>query len=193
MHPGTASFIIPSSLHYVCDYALQNELEHIVQTIVLSPNSEFMVDLILRPSLGFDTTETAFGCDYDLLGYDYDLFAKPYAFEYCSKFIVAGHRRNVIPGFHDRYDDYIDKHHYYHTVENSRFNAGDVKAMGFKIRTLCAGTYNMKIFFSGSTVSGEFRGLTIVVSDAMPDLMRCVDPNHQQRDCAVRIRPRMAS
>jgi hypothetical protein len=184
LHPGTAYFVIPSSIHYVCDYAIQNELEHLVRTIVLPPRLEIIVDLALRPSVEFDATEVAFGCDGDLS-------AKPYAFEYFNQFIIAGHRRNVVPGIHN-YDDYLDKHHYYHTVEVSRFNVGNTKAMGFKIRTSSPGTYHVNVHFSGSTVTGTFTGLSIVVSDTMPDLMRCVDPDHQHRDCAVRIRPRMA-
>jgi hypothetical protein len=155
--------------------------------IVLRPlfcgHSDAVVDMILCPSMQFDTIETAFGCDGDLSH-------KPFPFEYYNRFIVSGHRRHVIPGADKSFDDYLDKHHYYHVVEESRFNAGNVKAMGFKIRTLSSGTYNMKIFFSGSTVRGEFTGLTIVVSDRMVDLMRCVDPSHQHRDCVVSIKMR---
>ena len=38
-------------------------LEHIVQTIVLPPHADIIIDLILHPYVGFDTTKTAFGCD----------------------------------------------------------------------------------------------------------------------------------
>jgi hypothetical protein len=184
LRAGDAYFVIPSSIHHRCRYAVQNELEHLVQTIVLPPNAEIVVDLALRPSVEFDTTETAFGCDGDLS-------KKPYPFEYYNRFIESGHRRHVIPGLDNAFNDYLDKHHYYHTVEQSRFNVGNVKAMGFKIRTLSTGTYQMKMEFSGSTVRGEFTGLTIVISDTMFDVMHCVDPNHQHRDCVVGIRRRI--
>jgi hypothetical protein len=183
MHPGEAYFIIPSSIHHVCSYAVQNELEHLARTIVLPSHTDVIVDLALRPFMQFDTTETAVGCDGDLS-------KKPFAFEYYNRFVVSGHRRHVIPGKDKSFDDYLDKHHYYHTVEESRFNAGNVKAIGFNIRTLSPGTYKMNIYFGGSTVRGEFAGLTIVVSDRMVDLMRCVDPKHQHRDCAVSIKMR---
>ncbi len=54
--------------------------------------------------------------------------------------------------------------------------------MGFKIRTLSEGIYNAKIFFVGSTVRGEFSGLTIIVSDKSIEAMHCVDADHKHRD-----------
>lgn len=178
--PGSVCFVIRSSAHHVCEYAVQNELEHRVQTVILKPNAEVIVDLALFPNVEFDATETAFGCDGDVS-------KKPYAFEYYNRFIKSGNRRHVIPG-KNRYEDYVDKHHYYHAVENSHFNKGNVKAMGFKIKTLSEGVYNGKIFFVGSTVRGEFSGLTIIVSDNSIEAIHCVDPDHAHRNCAVRIR-----
>jgi hypothetical protein len=185
LHPGNAFFIIPASFHHTCDYAIQNELEHRLLTIVLPSNSQCIIDLVLESTVEFDTTEIAVGCDGEWS-------IKPYVTEQCNRFIEVGNRRRVIPRGGGS-EDYLDKHHYYHAVRHSQFNDGNAKALGFKIKTLSAGKFHMSLPFSGSTVRGEFKGLTVVVSDTPMTPMHCVDPNHQHRDCAVRIKPRSPS
>jgi hypothetical protein len=180
--PGSVYFIIPASFHHVCDYAVQNELEHRLETIVLPSHSEFIVDLVVEASVEFDTAEIA-------IGFDGEWSKKPYVTERYNRFIEVGNRRHVVPGVEGSHD-YIDKHHYYHALENSQFNVGNAKALGFKIKTVSPGIFHLNLPFSGSSVRGEFTGLMIVVSEIPTLPMRCVDPNHQHRDCAVRISPR---
>ena len=62
-HPGHAYFIIPARFHHCCGYAIQDEHEHRLQTIILPSHCELIIDLVVEPSVEFDTVEMAIGCD----------------------------------------------------------------------------------------------------------------------------------
>jgi hypothetical protein len=188
-NPGMAYFVIPSQRHHHCDFAHQDSGEHLVQKIVVPSDRKVTVDMIIKPVLNFNTVEVSFGCNHEST-----VPTKPYAFEYYNRFIELGKRRNVLPGVGE-YDDYFDKHQYYHVVQNWQWSAGMVKALGFKIKTNDPGNYHMEFYLFGDAVLGKIPRkkvvLDIAVSDHPVEIMRCCDPKHLGKPCALNgIRPR---
>lgn len=179
--PGSAHFIVPSSLQHTCDFASQNGHEHRLTTAVLPAHSVCIIDLIIEPVRDLQTTEF-------MLEFVGDLDAKPYAFEVLNRFIEIGPRRIVVPGEGDN-RDYIDKHKLYHYVTEMSWPREITKAYGFKVKTRAPGTYDIRIHIVGTLVAGIISGLRVVVQDEPWQLMYCVDPSHMSWNCAAGIVP----
>jgi hypothetical protein len=50
-HPVDAYFVIPSQLAHGCDFAIQNEDDHLTKAITLPSQCDSLVDLVLFPRL----------------------------------------------------------------------------------------------------------------------------------------------
>jgi hypothetical protein len=98
--------LIPAACHHDCDYAPQDDDEHILTEITLPSNREVIVDMRLECKLAFSYTELIIGC----MG---ELAAKPYPVKYFNMFIAVGDGQIVEPG---QSGHYIDKHKYYHVI-----------------------------------------------------------------------------
>jgi hypothetical protein len=189
---GKAHFVIPQSFYHACDYARQNETEHLVNVIAVRPDTEIIIDIVVLPNIDLEIDTYTFGTDGDPAEHSEErrFLGKPYATAVCNRFIEAGRGRILEPGPNN--DDYLDKHHYYHhVVANQRWSGGVHRAIGFKVKIGKVGRYDMALSFSGDVVSGDIKGdLAIIVQNEPGErIMRCVRPEHMSRDCAVGIRP----
>jgi hypothetical protein len=181
-HPVDAYFLIADQRHHDCEYAAQDDEEHRVKEIVVSSNSEVIVDLVLDPKISFISNTILFGC----LG---DSATKPYAVEYLNRFVEIGSGKRVNPECDDT-KHIIDKHHLYHVRDDPRpWSLGVCGAIGFKLKTTVPGTYPVLIGFLGDDTGGEALGLTITVEDAPKTPMRCILVEHRKRPCARGIKP----
>jgi|SRR5215472_9784900 len=189
---GKAYFVVPQSFYHACDYARQNEDEHLVNTIAVRPDVEINIDIVVLPNVDLEIDTYSFGTDGDPAEHSEEkrFVNKPYATSICNRFIEAGRGQLIEPGNNN--NDHLDKHHYYHhVVTNKRWSAGMHRAMGFKIKTGKVGKYDMVLSFAGDIVSGHIKGdLRIVVEEEPGErIMKCLRSEHMSRDCAVGIRP----
>ncbi len=179
--PTDAHFLIPSNKHHGCDFAVQDEQEHIVKTIVVPSDSEILIDLRFQPRLAFVTSEIDIGCEGEVS-------ETPYATEYFNRFIETGDGRHIIPGEGNRH--YIDKHHFYHCRESTRqWSRGAVVSFAFKLQTRKSGRYVLDVYFIGDEVEGKNSELAIIVEDKPITIMRCTERKHKKMQCASAIHP----
>jgi hypothetical protein len=192
---GKAYFVVPQSFYHPCDYARQNEHEHLLNVIAVRPDIEINIDIVVLPNVDLEIDTYSFGTDGDPgeRSEERRFLGKPYATSVCNRFIEAGEGRIIEPGQNN--NDYLDKHHYYHhIVANRRWSAEMHRAIGFRIKTGQVGKYDMILSFAGDVVSGHIKGdLTIVVEEEPRDrIMKCLRREHMSYDCAVGIRPIMS-
>jgi hypothetical protein len=181
--PVIAEFVLPSAKHHACDFAEQDNREHLLKTIVLPAHSEVTVDLRFTPQLNFEGTEISMGC----LG---AINRIPYATEYFNQFIKEGAGQQIKPGPGNRH--YLDKHNYYHIRDNNprRWTVGQCVSVALKIKTSGPGKYPVEVYFPGDEVEGKAEDLMIVVEDSPRTLMPCKDKQHRRSSCARGIKPR---
>jgi hypothetical protein len=179
--PGNVFFIVPAKEHHGCDYAIQDDCEHHISTIVLPANTVVTVDMIFQTSVYFNFAELSFGCDGVLT-------EKPYAIEYLNRFVEIGDGKNVIPGKGNKH--YIDKYHYYHLRDEPRhMSVGVTRALAFKIKTGAPGSYRAHVFFFGDEVEAEASNILMLVEETPNSSMQCVCVGHRRLSCAKGIRP----
>jgi hypothetical protein len=100
---------------------------------------------------------------------------------------------NIRPGDNDGNADYIDKHHFYHSMETLQWSLGTGKTFGFKVRTREPGIYNIEINFTGDIAAGKIDDLRVHVYNNPSQYMRCVDTIHKKKEmicCTAGIRPK---
>jgi hypothetical protein len=179
--PVEAHFLIPAKKHHGCDFARQDEEEHVTKSITLPSNRDVIVDLRFKPRIFFSSSEIGLGCE----GNREDI---PYAFEYFNRFIEDGDGQRVTPGPGNRH--YVDKHHYYHLRESTRYwSRGTSVSFAFNFRTHAPGRYPLMVSFIGDEIEGNNYELMIIVEDNPQSIIRCVDAGHRNRSCARGIQP----
>jgi hypothetical protein len=163
--PVKSLFVIPARRHHGCDFASQNEDEHLLKTVVLPANSEIIVDLRFEPRVFFTNAEIVVGCEGDPS-------TVPHGTEYFNRFIEAGEGKQIVPGSGNLH--YIDKHGFYHVRETPRqWSRGTFRAMAFKFKTQKPGKYQLDIYFMGDEVEGKSTNLQITVEDRPTTIMHC--------------------
>jgi hypothetical protein len=65
--PFDAHFLITANGQFPLDYVQQNNREHYVKKLVVPPNREIPVQIVLVPKLSFMQRELYFGCDESLM------------------------------------------------------------------------------------------------------------------------------
>jgi hypothetical protein len=175
--PFEAYFLITSLGRFPLNYVLQDDNEHYVKELVVPPNSEIAVQIVLEPTVSFMQHELYFGCGEHLVDAN-----KPCATEYFVPFVVKGVRGSGKPdAAHPGH--YIDYNGFYHVRENYLYTK-DTRVIGFKLQTKAPGIYAAQIF----AVSDDVRGradLTIRVEQPVRTKMRCHMEAHQVRGCFI--------
>jgi hypothetical protein len=85
--PFDAYFLITSLARFPLPYALQDDKEHFVKELVVPPNTEVPIQIVLEPKVSFMQHELSFGCDESLADEN-----KPSATEYFVPFVMKGLR-----------------------------------------------------------------------------------------------------
>jgi hypothetical protein len=179
--PVRAWFILPSTKHHGCDFAVQDDKEHSAKTIVLPPFTDILIDLSFFPKLFFTNSELVIGCGAE---------DGPRPIEYHNRFVEQIEKQRIVPGPQNQH--YTDKHGFYHYKDSPprAWSRGTHRAVAFKFRTQKPGRYPVTIFFIGDEVEGENSELTIVVESSPKTAMKCVRPEHKKQSCASRgIKP----
>lgn len=171
--PFRAYFLIPSLRHFPLNYVLQDERAHFVKELVVPPNSEISIQIVLEPRLSFMQHELYFGCDESLMDEN-----KPRATEWFVPFVREGVRRSGKPDAQHP-GHYTDYNGFYHVRENFLYTR-DTRVIGFKLLTGASGTYSAQIY----TVTDDVRGradLFIRVEHPATTKMRCYNKGHRWR------------
>lgn len=170
-------FLVPSKTQHDCGYAPQDQDEHILREISLPPNSEAIIDFVTHFNVTFSFSEVG-------IGFVGDLSKKPYFTRYFNRYVEVGKGREIDPAL-ETTDDFIDKHHYYHhRWPNSRtITAGTVLSMAFKIKTIGEGTFPLHVYFMSNEIIGEEKICFVTVETAATVQPKCIDPEHQGREC----------
>jgi hypothetical protein len=105
--PFRAHFLITPSSRLPLSYVLQDDDEHYVTELVVPPNSEISIQIVLEPRLSFVQHEIYFGCDESLADEK-----KPRAIEYFVPFVREGVRRSgkpdaAHPGHYTDYNGFL--------------------------------------------------------------------------------------
>jgi hypothetical protein len=174
--PFDAYFLI-TSLRFPLTYALQDDKEHFVKELVVPPNTEVPIQIVLEPKVSFMQHELSFGCEENLADEN-----KPSATEYFVPFVVKGLRGSGKPD-KDHPGHYIDYNGFYHVRENYLYTK-DTRVIGFKLQTKATGVYAAQIYTTTDDVRGR-ADLTIRVEQPARTKMRCHMKAHQVRGCFV--------
>jgi hypothetical protein len=158
-------FLVPSLMQHDCTYAQQDEDEHIINELSLPPNSEFIIDLIIKVKTAISYSELC-------VGFIGELDKKPFASKYYNGYIKIGRGREVDPSVEDN-DDFVDKHLYYHRRVSREVTAGTVLSLAFTIKTREVGLYPMHFLFVSGDELGEGTILFITVEEAPTIKLRC--------------------
>jgi hypothetical protein len=170
--PFNAYFLITSVGRFPLNYVVQDNDEHFVKKLIVPPNAEIPIQIILRPRLSFLQREIYFGCEEGVVSEK-----KPRATEYFVPFVREGVRRSGKPD-KDHPGHYTDYNGFYHVREDHLY-ANDDRIIGFKLVTKAVGIYPAQIF----TVTDEVRGradLLIIVEQPTKTKMRCERKGHRQ-------------
>jgi hypothetical protein len=175
--PFKAYFLITSRDQFLLDYIQQDHREHYVKTLVVPPNSEIPIQIVLIPKLSFLQRELYFGCGETLVDKN-----KPSAVEYFVPFVVQGVRRLGKPdAAHPGH--YIDYNGFYHVREDFLYTK-DCRVIGFKLTTREPGVYPAQLY----TVTDDVRGradFTIRVEQPPKSKMHCTRKAHWARKCLI--------
>lgn len=106
-------FLVPSAALHDCDYASQDDKEHTLNELTLPPNSEFIIDLIIRIHAPISFSEI-------VIGFKGEPDKKPYFTKYYNRYISIRKGREVDPSM-ETSDDYVDKHFYYQRRQQRSF------------------------------------------------------------------------
>jgi hypothetical protein len=176
--PFRAHFLITPSKLFPLSYVVQDgDDEHYVKELVVPPNSEISIQIVLEPRLSFMQHEIYFGCDESLADEK-----KPRAIEYFVPFVREGVRGRGKPDV-DHPGHYTDYHGFYHVRENYLYTK-DCRIIGFKLQTGAIGIYSTQVY----TLTEDVRGrvdLIIRVEDPAKTKMRCHLKKHRWRRCFV--------
>jgi hypothetical protein len=175
--PFEAYFLITSLDRFPLDYVLQDDHEHYVKELVVPPNSEIPIQIVLEPRVSFMQHELFFGCDEHLVSRE-----KPCAIEYFVPFVVEGVRGRGKPDA-DHPGHYIDYNGFYHVRENYLYTK-DTRVIGFKLITKSVGTYPAQVFTLTDDVKGKV-DIIIKVERPPKTRMRCAMKAHRIRGCFV--------
>jgi hypothetical protein len=169
--PFDAYFLITSLGRFPLNYVQQDDREHLVKELVVPPNSEIPIQIVLEPRLSFMEREIYFGCTESLVDK-----GKPYAAEYFVPFLRKGVRRKPDAANPGHYTDYNG---FYHVRENYLYTK-DTRVIGFKLVTRETGTYPAQIY----TVTDDARGRADLVIRVEParatTKMRCYRKGHRR-------------
>jgi hypothetical protein len=175
--PFRAYFLVTSLGRFPLDYILQDDHEHYVKELVVPPNSEVPIQVVLEPRVSFLQRELYFGCDEHLVDKE-----KPRATEYFVPFVIEGVRGRGKPDA-GHPGHYIDYNGFYHVREDYLYTK-DTRVIGFKLVTGAIGIYPAQIFTQTDDVRGR-ADLTIKVERPAKTKMRCVMKAHRSKGCFV--------
>jgi hypothetical protein len=145
-----AFFLVPMAIHHACDYGTPGDEELRLTAIVLPANTQVTIDLVV--DAGADDPLTA--SKQVGFGFMGEHRKKPVPQSVHNRFVHVGKGLDSGP------DDYLDKHWFYHSVQDRELAPGNTMALGFRVATRDPGTYGAKIFFSSGW---ESENLTVTV------------------------------
>jgi hypothetical protein len=176
--PFKAYFLVTSLDRLpLLDYVLQDDQEHFVKELVVPPNSEIPIQIVLEPRLSFMQREIYFGCDEHSVDKE-----KPRAIEYFVPFVVEGVRGRGKPDANHP-GHYTDYNGFYHIREDYLYTK-DTRVIGFKLVTKGTGTYPAQIYTQTDDVRGRV-DLIIKVERPAKTKMQCALKAHRIRGCFV--------
>jgi hypothetical protein len=176
--PFDAYFLITTARRFSLDYVQQDSDEHQVRKLVVPPNTEIPIQIILIPRLSFTEHELYFGCDEKLVDE-----SKPRATEWFVPFVREGVRKLGKPDA-EHPGHYTDYNGFYHVRENYLYTA-DTRVIGFKLLTGRTGTFRAQVFTDTDDVRGR-ADLKIKVQEPAKTKMRCYRKWHRIRLCRVK-------
>jgi hypothetical protein len=182
--PFDAHFLITAADQFSLDYVQQNNREHYVKKLVVPPNREIPIQIVLVPRVSFMQHELYFGCDESLMDEN-----KPRATEWFVPFVREGVRKSGKPDA-EHPGHYTDTNGFYHVRENYLYTA-DCRVIGFKLLTGRPGTFRAQVY----TVTDDVRGradLKIKVQEPPKTKMRCYRKWHRIQLCWVKPAPASA-
>ena len=178
--PCRAWFAISSLNQRTIDYAVQDGREHYLHELTLAANSEYEIEVLYQPTIGFIASEIYFGCNAQD---NRDIDRKPTIESFCSRFVERGTSEES-PETHPDTNS-TDRHKYYHLKKQKNVARDEIYSMGFKIKTRGSGRYEFRIFFVGEEVGCIKNKLFIRVEEHPATRMRCVLKEHRWTGCFI--------
>lgn len=168
-------FLIPARQLHGCEYAVQDEQEHITSELSISPNTTLTLDLVTYVSIPISFAEL-------IVGFLGDVSKKPKVTKYYNRYVSIGKGREVDPA-EEKEDDYIDKHGYYHRRVPRHFSGG-VLSSAFTITTQSEGLYPLHIYFVSERPI-EDRSSSFITVERIPTVkLLCCERDHKHLDCS---------
>jgi hypothetical protein len=168
-------FLVPSRSQHDCDYARQDDEEHILKELSVSPNTDIIIDFIIKVKSAISYSELS-------IGFMGDLDKTPYATKYHNRYVSIGRGREIDPALENS-DDFVDKHLYYHRRVSRSISAGTVLSLAFSIKTRGAGLYPLRFLFISDEPLGEGATLFLTVEETPSVVLRCVESTHKNGTC----------
>jgi hypothetical protein len=175
--PTRTWLLVSSAIQHECQYASQGGEEHTLNELTLPPNSEFIIDLVMKVNVPISYSEIQ-------IGFMGDGDTKPYFTKYMNRYIKVGRGTEIDPSSGDT-DDFIDKHLYYHRRGTRTFSARTVLSMAFVIKTRDVGLYPLHLLFISGEPLGEEFHLFVTVEETPSIELVCTESKHKRLSCVI--------
>jgi hypothetical protein len=144
--PFEVRFLIPQRAKYNLPYVQQDEEEHYVDTLILPRGSTSVILVSLRSKLDFEVDMLAIGCPETS-------DSKPVVSAWMNPLITRGVTR-ISP---DTNPNHIVDWFGYYQIRNMgwKLNKGEIRSLGFEIKTADKGTFPLKIRFHSPEGQGQ--------------------------------------
>ncbi len=169
-HPADVWFLITSAEFRQIDFAVQDGQEHLVKELVLQSHSEYVVEILIRPRMHFQSTATIFGCENRS-----DMTNMPCPIEFRNPMVIKGTGAKGVPNEDIGHD--ITHYKQYQFRRPSNWTVGTDIVQGYLVKTEGPGVFLTRLYFIGGEVEGMDE-LTIRVEDTAPIKMTCMIEGH---------------
>ena len=170
-NPADVYFLVPSLDERRIDFAVQDQLDHWVEELIVPPHSTRLIEVRIAPHLDFSTYALQFGC------FDNEKnkgTQKPIPTSMVRVFAKKG--LNIVSSPDATPGHTITSHDFYEVAENRQWNK-TVRVIGLMLEAKDTGTYRFFVYFMGPEVEAS-KELSIRVEAGGSEGMRCVKDDH---------------
>lgn len=187
--PLDVHFLVPSRSQRTIQFAAQDDREHLLNEIVLSPKFVTLIELRLHPRTRFVTSAILFGCVHD----DRDKAALEQKPRPVKLIDIYGQGQLELESEIDRaVGRKTNSRHEYQWNKEIRWNPSAVIVIGIEIETRAKGRYVFRTSLIGDETQSTTE-LTIRVEDESTCTLRCVNGDHERHEVAAVFRGRLLS
>jgi len=176
--PIDVSFLVPERSQRAIDYAIQDDEEHLLNEIILPPDSTTLVELRLHPRTKFATTHLTLGCRDD--GSFMMRSQKPYPVKLVDVYgqALIEPNRGRLPAGHA-----MNSRIQYRWNREIRWDGHSTVVIGVEIKTRREGRYILDVIIVGKEIEKTYELVIrvekqVCLKERHTQLLRCINGDH---------------